>query len=188
MAEPAALLFDLDGTFVDTADANYAAYAQALAEAGITVDRPTFDKVATGRHRTHFLPILAAGHTADLDAVARRKQELYPGFADLTRVNPALLGLARAVQGRLRLALVTTASWSSVTAVLDAHGLAGLFDVVVTGDDVAAPKPDPEAYRLAADRLGLSPAACLAFEDSDAGVRSAEAAGMTVLRVGPASG
>jgi HAD superfamily hydrolase (TIGR01509 family) len=58
-----------------------------------------------------------------------------------------------------------------------------LFDVVVTGDDVVRHKPDPEAYRIAAERLAVPVEACLVFEDSDAGVASAVAAGMAVVRV-----
>ena len=80
-------------------------------------------------------------------------------------------------------ALVTTASGSNVKAILDYHGLAGLFDIIVTGDDVTRHKPDPEAYLLACRGLNLLPAHCIAFEDSDIGVASAEAAGVAVIRV-----
>ena len=62
-------------------------------------------------------------------------------------------------------------------------GLGPHFAHVVTFDDVAAPKPHPEPYLLAARLLGVDPARCLAFEDSETGARSAHAAGMTVVQI-----
>jgi beta-phosphoglucomutase-like phosphatase (HAD superfamily) len=66
---------------------------------------------------------------------------------------------------------------------LEAAGLLGYFDVVCTSSDVAHPKPAPDVYLLAAERLGVSPAQCLVLEDSPTGVRAALAAGMTVVQV-----
>lgn len=183
MADLAALLFDLDGTLVDTAEPNFRAYAQALDEVGVAIDRPRFDAVATGRHWSQFLPQLLEGTGEDAAAVAARKQLLYPAYLARSRLNLPLVGLARAASGRLRLALVTSASRPSVTAVLAAHSLADLFDTVVTGDDIVAPKPAPDCYLLAMARLGVEPGQCLAFEDTDIGAESARLAGVTVLRV-----
>lgn len=182
----AAFLFDLDGTLVDTAGANYAAYARALREVGVDVDRATFDAVAHGRKWRDFLPTILerAGSRADPARIAARKVVLYPEHMGDTRVNAALVALLRTLRGTsLRTALVTTASSANVQLVLGAHELHDLFDVVVTGDDVTAHKPDPGAYRLAAARLAIPAEACVAFEDSDAGVASARAAGVPVVRV-----
>jgi beta-phosphoglucomutase len=184
MAKLAALLFDLDGTLVDTAEANYRAYTAALAEIGCEIARGEFDAAATGRRWNQFLPALlpeldAVGHAA----VAARKRALYPRFLGRSRVNTHIVDLARAAAVSLRLALVTSASRQSVDAVLAAHGLGDLFEMVITGDDVAAPKPAPDAYRLAMQRLGVTPAQCLAFEDSDIGAESAARAGIAVMRV-----
>ena len=181
----AALLFDLDGTLADTAAANHAAYAAALAEVGVAVDRASFDLVAHGRNWRQFLPELLArsGSDADPAIIARRKQMLYPELLDAVRLNEPLLALADAVRDRLRTALVTTASGANVRAFLERRSLAPLFNVVVTGDDVAEHKPHPAAYLLATQRLGVLPAACIAFEDSDIGVAAAEAAGVPVVRV-----
>jgi HAD superfamily hydrolase (TIGR01509 family) len=178
-----ALLFDLDGTLVDTAEANYAAYSAALGEVGIDVSRAAFARAATGRHWRDFLPALVGDALADVAAIAARKRQLYPAMASRTTVNRRLHGLALQARSRRALALVTTASRASATAVLAAHELAALFEVVITGDDVDRPKPAPDPYLLAAARLGLSPAQCLAFEDSDAGVASARSAGMRVRRI-----
>lgn len=66
---------------------------------------------------------------------------------------------------------------------LGAAGLLDLFETVVTRDDVVHPKPHPEPYLIAAKRLGIEPAACLALEDSHAGVHAAHAAGMQTIMV-----
>lgn len=180
-----ALLFDLDGTLADTAQANAAAYQAALAEAGIRVEADRLAQLASGRHWRQFLPELieACGAIADPAAIADRKKALYAGMAGGVRLNTALLALLSSCRDRMRCALVTTASRANVDAILDAHGLRASFDAVVTGDDVSRHKPDPQAYLLAADRLDVAPSQCLVFEDSDIGLRSARAAGMAVVRV-----
>ncbi|MDR3513045.1 MAG: HAD family phosphatase [Caulobacteraceae bacterium] len=183
MFDVSALLFDLDGTLVDTRAANFAAYAQALAEVGVVVEEIAFNRLADGRNWRWFLPQILGEAADKAPAVAARKAQLYPGLVGRSRPNPALIALAEAARGHVPTAVVTTASAANAGAVLAGHGLADLFDLVVSGDDVTRHKPDPEAYALAAARLGVAPGRCLAFEDSDAGAASAAAAGMPVIRV-----
>jgi beta-phosphoglucomutase len=179
-----ALLVDLDGTLVDTADANYLAYADALAEVGVRVARAAFDEVAHGRSWRQFLPgLLASAPGADPAAVAARKAAGYPARLAATRLNHGLVALIANRAAGWRAALVTTASRANAEAVLGHHQIAQLFDAVVTGDDVARHKPAPDAYRLAARLLEVRPEDCVAFEDSDAGMAAATAAGMPCLRI-----
>ena len=180
-----ALLFDLDGTLIDSAEASNAAYARALLEFGVRIAPDEVARAAAGRHWQHFLPgiLSRAGVECDPAAVARRKGELYRESLDKLRVNFALLSLAASVGPEMQTVLVTTASGESVGAILRRFDLGHAFDLVITGDEVARHKPDPEAYLLALARLRLEPAKCLAFEDSDVGVASAEAAGIPVVRV-----
>jgi len=185
MRKVRALLFDLDGTLADTAEANYLAYAAALAEASVAVDRETFVRVAHGRNWREFLPGIVADQSsaADPAQIAARKRMLYPEHIRALRLNEGLLSLAQSVRPAQLTGLVTTASRTSVEAIFHHHGLAPLFDVVITGDDVEHHKPHPAAYRLALDKLGVDAAESLAFEDSDIGEQSARAAGMAVIRV-----
>jgi len=186
MRKLSALLFDLDGTLADTAEANFMAYAQAFAEAGVIIDRKTFDTYAAARNWRQFVPELLAlaRSAADAAAIAARKRAIYPERLGDLRLNLSLLSLLSSCRPAFKTALVTTASAESVRAILVRHELAALFDAVVTGDDVAQQKPSPEPYLLAAERLGVPPAACLAFEDSEIGLASAEAAGIATVRVG----
>ncbi len=179
------LLFDLDGTLVDSAALNASAYARALGEVGVTSGLEGLQAQAAGRNWRQFLPpILArAASTADPADVARRKQALYADMVGDLRLNDALLALLSACRGAFRIGLVTTASRANVDCIVDRHGLRAVFDLIVTGDDVDRHKPHPQAYLIAAERLGLAPAECLAFEDSDIGLASANAAGMQCIRV-----
>lgn len=180
-----ALLFDLDGTLIDSAEANYSAYSRALLEHGVRIEPDAVAKAAVGRQWREFLPAILreAGVVRDPAAIAARKGELYRAAVGELRVNVALLALAASVGPQMRTALVTTASGESVRAILRHPDLSHAFDLVVTGEDVTRHKPDPQAYLLALERLQLDPRECLAFEDSDVGVASAEAAGIAVVRV-----
>ena len=178
-----ALLVDFDGTLVDSEYANAAAYAAALAERGIAAEPAALVPLIGARAWSEFLPRLVAGAPGvDPAEVARRKRSIYPELFDLIRPNLALAGLIRAArQGGLAAALVTTAASASTEAILARFGLRELFDLLICGDHVARPKPDPEAYRLAAERLGVTAEECLVIEDSETGIAAAHAFGGQVL-------
>ena len=178
-----ALLFDLDGTLVDTVEANFEAYRGAFAESGYELTREEF--VATwGLDSRDFIPALVPGiEAAAVDAIRATKSRLYAGQLHRTVVNEALVAFLRLVAPVHPTALVSTAKSLNGQQLLDAHGLDGLFDVVVWGDQVSRSKPDPEGYRRALAQLGVEPSACLAFEDSATGREAALAAGVLVLEV-----
>ncbi|MCZ2495337.1 HAD-IA family hydrolase [Xylophilus sp. Kf1] len=183
-----AFLVDLDGTLVDTAEDSFRAYSRALGECGVSAGGGTVGRDAGGRNWLPFLPaLLGRAHCAATAVqLARRKTERQretPG--NPARFNDALVVLLRQVRASgMRLALVTSVSAANVASVLSARpDVAGLFSLLVTGDDVDHHKPDPEAYRLAACRLGLQPHECLVIEDSDIGLAAGRAFGAAVLRV-----
>ncbi len=113
----------------------------------------------------------------------------YPGillerYRDEAVALPGAVEFVRALRNagvRIAVASSSIAPW--VEAALARIGLDGAFDVTVTGSDVAAGKPDPAIYLLAAERLAVSPRDCLAIEDAPAGIQSAHAAGMTCWAV-----
>ena len=179
-----ALLVDLDGTLVDTREANFAAYQSALAGAGVTITRQWWTANGFGRSWRQFLPALLADHPGvDPQAIAAAKAEIYPRFLHLSRINGGLVRLLETLRLNLKTALVTTASRTGVDAVLDTHGLRQLFDEIITGDDVAEHKPSPEAFVEAARRLRVSASECLVIEDSRMGIDAGLAFGAPVLAV-----
>ena len=178
-----ALLFDLDGTLVDTREANYLAYRDAFAESGHELTTESF-ATTWGRDSRDFIPDLLPGIApAAVDAIRSAKGRLYADQLHRTVSNDALIAFLRLMAPTLPTALVSTAKSGNGRQLLDTHGLTPLFDVVVWGDDVARSKPDPEGYLRALELLGADPAHSLAFEDSETGRQAALAAGLTVLEV-----
>lgn len=195
-----ALLWDVDGTLAETErDGHRLAFNEAFASMGLgwSWDCQRYGELLrTTGGRERILRDMASRADApprrdDRDALAaelhRRKNVAYErrlseGAIQLRPGVPELLDEA-AAQG-LRQAVVTTtsrANWMALQLqVLERQSVAR-FGVVVCGEDVTAKKPDPQAYRLALDRLGLGPASTLAVEDSPAGVTAARGAGVPVV-------
>lgn len=181
-----AVLVDMDGTLVHSVGANAAAYATALAEWGIVTDPDALAPDIDGRSWRDFLPALMANRPdVRPEAVARRKRALYPEYFHLLRLNQPLVDLLQMLRGQVAVALVTTASAAAVSDVMDWFSLRGLFDTIITGDDVQQPKPHPEAYMLAASRLGCRAGECMVIEDSETGMAAARAFGGSLLRWTP---
>lgn len=180
-----AVLWDLDGTLVDTEPSWIAAEYRLVAEFGgswndeharALVGNPLLVSAAYLReHGGVELPLdeIVDRLLAQVLADARRRVVWRPG------VRRLLAGLRA---GGVPCAMVTM-SYEELARVVADQLPPGTFATLVTGDQVSAGKPDPEAYLTAAARLGVEPHRCLAIEDSPAGVASAEAAGCVVLAV-----
>ena len=193
---PAAVVFDVDGTLVDSErDGHRVAFNLAFEELGLPDrwDEQTYGALlaVTGgqrRLRAWFTErgMPAAEQETLVGPLHARKTELFLELIGDGRV-PARPGARRLVDeladASVPQAVATTGTRAWVVPLLDRLFGVGRFAVVVTGDDVAARKPDPEAYRLVLDRLGLDGAGVVAVEDSDNGVRSAVAAGIAVVAV-----
>jgi HAD superfamily hydrolase (TIGR01509 family) len=179
----AALLFDLDGTLVDSDAAHLRAFQRVFAAHGVAVDEQSYrgrihgsDNAAIGRA---FLPHLSEAERA---ATLAAKEERYR--EDLGAVEPiagvdALLDFA-AARG-LRCAVVTNAPRANVEVVLGALGLAARLPLRVLGPELARAKPDPLPYRTALTRLGAEAGRSIAFEDSLSGLSAAKGAGLAVV-------
>jgi beta-phosphoglucomutase len=183
MTEIGAFLFDLDGTLVDSRDSNYFAYREAFSRAGYDLTRAEF-ATTWGRDSRDFIPDLIDGISpSEVSAIRVVKAEVYESHLVHSRVNTELVAFARGMRNELAVGLVTTAKRRNVEDVLRAHDMADLFTIIVTGDDVEVSKPDPAPYLIALDLLRLPPEQTIAFEDSEAGIASATAAGISVVRV-----
>ena len=179
----AALLFDLDGTLIDSDGAHLRAFQRVFAARGIALDKKTYDKRIQGAENAaigrDFLPHLSAAEQA---ATLAAKEARYRD--DLGEVEPiagveAMLDFA-AARG-LKCALVTNAPRANIEKVLGALGLAKRLTQWVVGAELARAKPDPLPYQTALARLGAEAGRSVAFEDSPSGLRSAKGAGLMVV-------
>ena len=177
-----AVFFDLDGTLIDTETVALAAGIAAFAECGLTVGAgfmhglvgrtgPQGDAIIRAAFPDLDFDRFAALWRAGFDQGLERDIPMKSGATDL------LSSIA------LPKALVTSTGRDGAHWKLDRAGLAHHFATVVTFHDVAAPKPAPDPYLLAAERLGVDPARCLVFEDSDSGAEAAHRAGCIVVQV-----
>ncbi|MGC4744760.1 HAD family hydrolase [Micromonospora sp. DT201] len=182
--EFAAYLFDCDGTIVDSMPLHYLAWQRALDEWGCEFPedlfyawggRPTAD-IIVDLNEQHGLAMPVA-------TVVERRESYYQELLPQLAAVPDVLAHIHDAHRRVPFAVVSGSTRASVTASLDALGLLDRFDVLVCADDYTRAKPDPEAFLLAAQHLGVPPASCLVFEDTDLGIQAATAAGMASVRV-----
>jgi len=186
MARFEAVIFDMDGVLIDSEPLHFAVLSDLLERSGHTLTRAENEQFIGTTSEAMFSTLSArhglAGTVAEYIArydemllhVRKQPHDPAPGVA-------ALMARLRALGKRLAVASSSRRAW--VEATIQSLGLAGGFDVVVTGDDVERGKPDPAIYVLTAQRLGIVPDRCVAIEDSPNGVQSARLAGMTVLGV-----
>jgi HAD superfamily hydrolase (TIGR01509 family) len=97
--------------------------------------------------------------------------------------RPGAIELVKRLQGRIPLGLASNSPRFLIDAALQSAGFGETFDAVVSSDDVERPKPAPDLYLLACERLGVPPADALALEDTTSGIAAAKAAGMACIAV-----
>ncbi len=203
-----AMVFDLDGTLVQTERLKAESYAQAVVElcpGGVEPGEviEVFKQVV-GKPRREVAQALMARFGLETPAREIAREEgldaAWQGFVQVRLrhyeamlddpntlkdnqwpYNVALLRQAR--RDCRKVGLATMSDCARARQVLRVLEMADAFDFVATQDDISRGKPDPEIYQLMAAELGIEPASCLAIEDSPSGVRAAQAAGMHVIAV-----
>ncbi len=173
----AALLFDLDGTLIQSDPLHFAVFAEMFAERGREITWEWYVAHVHGTHNLESFPVLFPGEDAQRlsdEKEARFRDRLSMGQTPMPGA-PALIDLAGA-QG-WGVAVVTNAPRINAEHMLSAIGLRSRFETVIIGDECARGKPDPEPYVAAMRALGVAPAAAIAFEDSASGLQSARASG-----------
>ncbi len=179
-----AYLFDCDGTIVDSMPLHYIAWKKALGEWNCTFEEELFYAWG-GRPVTEIISALNRMHGLQMpvDAVAKRKENLYFELEDELKAIPEVIEHIEARHGHIPLAVVSGSRRASVVHSLSALGLLDKFDVLVCAEDYAHGKPAPDCFLTAAARLGVDPKDCLVFEDTEMGIKAATAAGMASVRV-----
>jgi beta-phosphoglucomutase-like phosphatase (HAD superfamily) len=179
-----AYLFDCDGTIVDSMPLHYIAWKTALSEYGCDLDEDLFyswggktvDATISGLNQMMGLKMPVA-------ALAKRKEGLYFDLLPQLKTIPEVVEHITAEYGRIPFAVVSGGRRDSVIRSLTTVGLLDKFETIVGAGEYQHGKPAPDGFLLAAERLGVKPADCLVFEDTNLGIQAATAAGMASVLV-----
>ena len=183
-----ALLFDMDGTLVDTEHLHLAAFQTILEPHGVALDWALYREFIMGRPNhaiaAHFLPhVPAERHAGLMDDKEARYRSL---VKEVSAAEGLMALLDWADSASVACAVVTNAPRANAELVLEALGIRARFGAVVAGDEVDHPKPHPMPYLKAAAAIGADVGRAVAFEDSGSGVTSAVAAGLPVVGIASA--
>lgn len=184
---PQALVFDFDGTIIDTETALFEAWVRAFERAGVapiplgewqqSIGRSEVHRVDPHAHlATSSLP---AAEVERIDAVRRDERDAALAAAPVEPGIEMLLGWAESAGVAVAIASSSPTSW--VHPRLEGCGLSDRFEVISCAGDGVPGKPDPATYRIACERLDVDPARSWAIEDSPTGVAAAVAAGLSVI-------
>lgn len=180
------LIFDLDGTLVDSMPLHYEAWKEACAMGGLDFSEEEFYQLA-GVPSDRIFQIINERHGTSFDpkSMSMVKEDIYIRKIDRIRPVTAVLDLVTRCHGKLPMSVGTGSprehSWHTVRSV----GLDRYFDILVARDDVKHGKPDPETFLKCAKAMGVEPRFCQVFEDGDLGLQAAASAGMLATDIRP---
>jgi HAD superfamily hydrolase (TIGR01509 family) len=179
-----AYLFDCDGTIADSMPLHYVAWKKALGEWKCEFAEELFYAWG-GRPTAEIISALNQryGLSMPVRSVASRKEDFYFEMLPELKAVPEVLEHIEAQHGRIPFAVVSGSARDSVTASLEILKLLDRFNTLVCAGEYEKSKPDPEAFLLAASKLGVAPKNCLVFEDTEMGIQAATAAGMASVKV-----
>lgn len=186
MEQTTGLIFDFDGVLADTERLHWRSWSEVLACYGVSLTWDEYCRYGRGVKDEQMLATLPqlAGSPQVLASVRQRLTErmnmVRTWCADELPISPQVVQLLKSLSG-FRLGLVTSSERVEVEPLLKRSEIHSCFDAIVYGDDTVRHKPDPAPYLLVRERLGI--AAGMAFEDSEAGLESARAAGLEVFRI-----
>jgi beta-phosphoglucomutase-like phosphatase (HAD superfamily) len=175
----AGLIFDCDGTLVETAPIHFFAVNEAMRPLGLEMAAEWyFARVGLTPEALFAQFELLNGVRIDTAELSRRYGPIFASNLDRAREISEVADVARANFGKVPMAVASNGHLKNVRATLEATGLLPLFETVVSADEVAKGKPEPDVFLEAARRIGVSRADCIVFEDSDEGLEAARKAGM----------
>jgi HAD superfamily hydrolase (TIGR01509 family) len=182
------VLFDHDGTLVDSEDSHRAHWNAVLEPWGVSLDLALYQQIYAGMPTADNAADIVQrfGLQISAHALADAKNERTRDWLR-TQAFPLMPGVVEVLdalqKNGVRLAVVTGARRYAIDATLRWHGLAHRFETVVCAEDVVCNKPHPAVYQLALERLGLKASDCVALEDTEHGLAAAAAAGVPCVAI-----
>ena len=185
--QPCAVLWDVDGTLLDSAEYHWLAWQETMAAEGHAVTYEQFISTFGQRNETILRGWLGPDLTArELDRIAEEKERRYRHLIQ-TRGVECLPGVRRWLK-RLhgegwRQAVASSAPLINIQTILEALAIGGCFDAIVSSEDVQRGKPDPQVFLAAAAKVAVPPQRCIVVEDAPAGIEGGRRAGMHTIGV-----
>ena len=181
---PSALIFDFDGTLANTMPLHWRAWQIVTARHGLKFAEDRFYSMG-GIPSREILRMLAKEQGVKIDhlAVALEKEEAYLPLIPQVEPIHTVATIARENFGKLPMAIASGGTHKVIEQVLEHLDMRKWFKTIVTSEDVTNQKPAPDIFLEAARRLGVAPASCRAYEDTDLGLMAIRAAGMEAIDV-----
>lgn len=182
-----AVLWDMDGTLVDSEELHWIAWRTTMANEGIVITREQF--LATfGQRNDSIIPawLGSAASAERIERIGQAKEKLYRDLVQRVGIAPepgVAAWLDRLHKDGWQQAVASAAPRANIDAVLEALSVNHVFQGIVSAEDVHRGKPDPEVYLLAASRVGVPPERCIVVEDAGAGIEGARRAGMRSIGI-----
>lgn len=187
MSVARAVLWDMDGTLIDSEELHWISWRDTMAKEGRSITREQFLSSFGQRNDSAIPRWLGVAATPErINSISQAKDELFRQLVRKNGISP-LPGVKNWVhrlpeRGWLQ-AIASSAPRANIEVVLEALAATHCFQGIVSAEDVRRGKPDPEVYLTAASRLGVSPGLCVVVEDAAAGVEGARSAGMRSIGV-----
>lgn len=179
-----AYLYDCDGTLADNMPAHKEAFARVALGYGVNVDTNIIDELA-GWPTVDVIAEINRRYNTDFDAVSFAAQKSQNFYETIDQTKPVAHVMAHllAAPKHIKIGVVSGGRRETVEKTLAILGISHLVETLVCAGDTEKGKPYPDPFLLAAEKLGVPPQACIVFEDGDAGIQSAIAAGMHSIRI-----
>lgn len=181
-----ALIFDMDGTLVDSGRAHELAWTATLAKYCIPLDRQlmrSLSGMTTHRTLQTLVEYFEVAATTTIEEICLHKQSLVNANIGQYVKPTHLKSLAEKYYGKLPMSVGTGTTTTQAEVMLRHCGLRHLFTHLVGAENVTHPKPSPETFLRCAELMGVKPSACIVFEDAELGLQAAKAAGMRAIDV-----
>ncbi|HPM34767.1 MAG TPA: beta-phosphoglucomutase family hydrolase [Spirochaetota bacterium] len=181
-----ALIFDIDGTLVDTMEIHYKAWEKMFALQGFNYPREVFYELA-GIPTYKIVPILNERYNLKLDPeeTMNEKEKYFMELFSAVKEIKVVSDIARKYHGVLPMSLGTGGRKDIAQMTMETVGLSKYFDIMVAAEDVIHHKPAPDTFLKCAELMGVEPQFCQVFEDGELGLQAARTAGMIATDVRP---
>lgn len=180
-----AAIWDMDGVIADTAPYHYQAWRETFRKRGFSFSEADFRRNFGQRNDTIIKTVMGNISSKDFEAAAAEKEADYRRRVDGNiKALPGAIELMKALRERgVKIAVASSAPPENIKIILDGLRIAEYFQAIVFGREVTEGKPSPQAFLLAAKKLGVEPENCVVFEDAIAGVAAARTAGMKCVAI-----